>query len=69
MAEGGIVHPQVVADLADHHLSGVDAHPHRKVEPLLEAQLVRVAAKILLQGERGIASALRVVFECDRGTK
>ena len=27
-----VVHPQVVADLPDHDLAGVEAHAHREVE-------------------------------------
>jgi hypothetical protein len=41
MAERGVVHPQVVPDLPDHDLSGVEPYPHREVDPFADAQLVR----------------------------
>jgi hypothetical protein len=66
VAEGRVVHSQVVADLSDHDLSGVEAHPYGEVESLLESQLVCVTAKILLESERGVAGALRVVLVRDR---
>ena len=32
MALSGVVHPEIVSDLPDNHLAGVEAHPNRKVE-------------------------------------
>ena len=69
MAERRVVHPQVVADLPDHDLARVEAHPYREADPLADAQLVRVAAQRVAQVQCGVASPLRVVFVRDRGTE
>jgi hypothetical protein len=37
MAERRVVHPEIVADLPDHDLSRVEAHPYREVDPLADA--------------------------------
>jgi hypothetical protein len=67
--ESRVVHSQIVADLSDHHVTGVEAHPHREADSFLEAKLVRVAAKILLEGERGVTGSLRMILVCDRCTE
>ena len=61
----GVVHAQVVADRADHHLARVETHPDREVESTAEAQFVGVAAQRLLEVERRVAGALRVVLMGD----
>jgi hypothetical protein len=49
VTERGVVHPQIVANLADHHVSGIETHPHREADPLADAQLVRVPPQRLAQ--------------------
>jgi hypothetical protein len=39
-----VVHAQVIADLADDHLTGVEAQACREVEAAAQAQLVGIAA-------------------------
>ena len=69
VTERGVVHPQVVPDLPDHHLSRIEAHPYREADPFADAQLVRVTAECVAQMECRVASPLRVVFVRDRGAK
>jgi len=63
---GGVVHAQVVPDLAHHHLARVDADAHGEVEALGEAQLVGVALERIAQVQRCVAGAPRVVLVGDR---
>ncbi len=49
VSERRVVHPEVVADLADHDLSRVEAHPYREADPLADAQLVRITAQGVAQ--------------------
>ena len=58
----GVVHPQVVADLSDDHLAGIEAHAHGEVEAPRATQLVGVRTQLVAQPERRVAGALRVVF-------
>jgi hypothetical protein len=60
--ERSVVHPQIVADLPDHHLSRVEAHSHREADPLADAQLIRVATQRIAKVKSGLTSSLRVVF-------
>jgi hypothetical protein len=62
VALGGVVHAQVVADLADHHVARVEPHPDREIQSFREPQLVGVAAELVAQAQRRVAGALRVVF-------
>ena len=45
----GVIHAQVVADLADDHLARVEAHPHRHIEATLQAKLVAVEPDLVSQ--------------------
>ena len=40
----GVVHAQVIADLADDHLAGIEPQACREVEAAAQAQLVAIAA-------------------------
>ena len=62
----GVVHAQIVADLADHDVAGVDSDPYVEVEAALAAQLARVLAKRLLEVQGRVAGALGVVLVRDR---
>jgi hypothetical protein len=62
----GVVHAQVVADLAHHDLARVDPHPHAEVEPALAPQLLREGAQRVAQVERRVARPLRVILVRDR---
>ena len=62
---GGVVHAQVVPDLAHHDLARVEPDAHAKIDPALQAQLVRVAAQLLGEVQRRVTRTLRVVFMGD----
>ena len=64
-ALGRVVHPEVVADRPDHHLSRVDSDADREAHTVGAAQLVGVAAQLVLEMERGVAGPMRVVFVGD----
>src|SRR6266542_3368023 len=61
----GVVHPEIVADLSHHDFTRVEAHSDREPEPMLEANLIRVACEFLLKVECRVTPALRVVFVRD----
>ena len=65
----GVVHAQVVADLADHDLARVQPDPHAEVEPALDAQLVRVVPHFVPQPEGRVARPLGMVLVGDRRTE
>jgi len=62
----GVVHAQVVADLADDDFSGVDADPRRELEAMTPLHLARELAERIAHVQRRIARALRVVLVRDR---
>ena len=66
---GGVVHAQVVADLAHHDLAGVDPDAHREGEPVLALHLPRVAPELVAQMQRRVARPLGVVLVGDRRTE
>jgi hypothetical protein len=63
---GGVIHAEVVPDLPDHHLAGVEPHPDREADPPLDPELVRVAAELVPHVKGRVAGALRVVLVGDR---
>jgi hypothetical protein len=63
---GGVIHAQIVADLSDHDLAGVEPHAHGEAQAAGAAELARVARELLGQGQRGMAGALRMVLVGDR---
>ena len=62
---GGVIHAQVVADLADHHRAGMHAHAQAKIETVGEAKAIRKAAEVGLDVEGGAAGAQGMVFVRD----
>ena len=65
----GVVHAQVVADAAHDHLPGVQAHPHRELEPALTPHVLGERAELACQVQSGRTGALGVVFVGDRGAE
>ena len=61
-----VVHAQVVADAADHHLARIEADADAERHAVLRAHLVGVLAHRVAQVQRGVAGALRVVLMRDR---
>ena len=55
LPDGGVVHVQVVANRAHHHLAGVQPDADLDVEPLLAPQLLGIPADRLLHVQGGIA--------------
>src|SRR5439155_9713543 len=64
-----VVHAEVVADLADHHLARVEAHADGEADAARGPQLVRVASDLVTEMERRPARALGVVLVRDRRPK
>ena len=63
-----VVHAQIVADLAHHHLAGVEAHANREVVTL-PPQFVRVLLDCAAQSQRCEAGSLGVIFMGERGAE
>ncbi len=59
----GVVVAQVVADAADDDLAAVQAHAHRQVETVRQAQLVGIAAHFLLHLQGGVGGVAGVILE------
>jgi hypothetical protein len=66
---GGVIHPQVVADLPDHDLSGVEPHADGEVEAPAASQLVGIASQLVPQVQGRVARPLRVILVRDRRAK
>src|SRR5262249_4137412 len=65
----GVVHAQVVPDPAHDDLAGVQAHPHRELEPPLAPHVFGERAKLARQIQGGGAGALGVILVGDRGAE
>jgi hypothetical protein len=65
-ALGRVVHAQVVADLADHHVARVERHAHGEGQAPLALELLGVVAQALAQVQRRVAGPLGVVLVGDR---
>ncbi len=61
-----VVHAQVVADLADHHVARVQTHSRREAHTVLALHVGGVARDLLAQLKRRVAGALGVVLVRDR---
>ena len=61
-----VVHAEIVADPADDHFAGVDAHARREAEAVGSFDLGHVTGEHVAQVQRRVARALRVVFVRDR---
>ena len=62
LAHGRVVHVQVIANGAHHHLAAIEAHAHLYCEPLRAPHLLGVAVQSGLHGERRIAGPHRMVL-------
>ncbi len=61
-----VVHAQIVADPADHHLARVQADAHAERDAVARAHLVGVFAHGVPQMQRRIAGPLRMILVGDR---
>ena len=69
VADGGVVHAQVVADAPHDHRSGIDAEPQPEIDTQLPPDLPAIAADGLVDGEGGVDGAERVVLQRDGGAE
>src|SRR5437773_665695 len=65
----GVVHAQVVADPPHDDLAGVQAHPHRELEPALAPHVFGEGAELAGQIQGGRTGSLGVVLVRDRGAE
>ena len=65
----GVVHPQVVADLAHDHRAGMQPDSHLQVASALALQLAIVVAQRALHRERRVDGAARAVLVGDGGAE
>ena len=66
VADGGVVHAQVVADAADHHDARVDADAHAEIDAVRVGELLAQRLERALHAERSQHGAPRRVLERDR---
>ena len=66
LANGGVVHVEIVANGPHHHLPRVQADADLHLQPMPAAHLRAVAADGLLHGQRGIAGPYGMVFMRNR---
>ena len=64
----GVVHAQVVADPPHDDLAGVQAHPHRELEPA-SRRTSSASAELARQIQGGRTGALGVVLVGDQGRR
>ena len=69
LADGRVVHVQIVANGPHHHLAGVEANPDLHLDAMPAAHLLAVAADGLLHGERRIAGPHGMIFMGNRRPK
>ncbi len=69
VADGGVLHAEVVADRADHHRSRMDPHPHLKIGAVGFAHFVAQRLEGSMHRESGRHRATRRVLEGDRGAE
>ncbi len=62
----GVVHVEIVADLADHHLARVEADARREADTMFALHLGGVARNRIAQVQRRVAGAARVILVRDR---
>ena len=62
----GVVHAQVVADLADDHFARVQPEAEGEVDARGDAQLIGILAEAIAQMERRVTGALGVILVRDR---
>ena len=66
VADGRVVHPEVLADRPHEHEPGVDAHAHAELHPVGLSHLLLERREPILDGERGADGAMGVVLVGDR---
>ena len=69
LADGRVVHVEIVANGPHHHLPGVESDPDLHLDTMHAAHLVAVAVDGLLHGQRRIAGPHGVVFMRNRRPK
>ena len=57
-----VVHAEVCADGADHHMAGVDAHPDLELNALRAAHVLAERPQALLNGQRSAEGAMRMIL-------
>ena len=62
----GVVHPQILADGADHDEARVDAHPHSELDAVHPSHVLRERLELALDRERSAERAMGVVLVGDR---
>src|SRR5262249_34474867 len=67
--DGGVVHAQVIADLAHHDGAGVDANPHLQAEPALGPERLGHITDGALDTPRGGYSPAWAIFVSNGGTE
>jgi hypothetical protein len=66
VADSGVIHAQVVADLAHDDGPAVEPDPYTQLDTVLARELSGKAVERRLDRERGLGGAQRVIFECER---
>jgi hypothetical protein len=69
LADGGVVHVQVVADGPHHHLPAVEAHAHLHRDAVRAPHLLAVAADGLLHRQAPITRPHRMILMRQRGAE
>src|SRR5262249_18733739 len=59
-----VVHAQVVADRADHHLAGIETHAGGERQAALALELLCEASELLAEMEGGVAGTMGVILVC-----
>src|SRR5258705_7638324 len=62
LPDRGVVHPEIVADRADHHVAGVEPDADLDLDPLASLEILPVAVDRILHPERGVAGAQRMIL-------
>jgi hypothetical protein len=69
LSNGRVVHAQIAADCAHHHVPGIDPDADLHLHALRPAKFLRVATHGILHAERGITRADGVILMRERRAK
>jgi hypothetical protein len=69
VADGRVVHPQVVTDLPDNHQAGVQSLPHLEVDATLGLQALMQPGQPVTDAERGMHGPDRMILVANRRTE
>ena len=69
LAHGGVVHVQVVADRADHHLAGVEPDPDAHLQAVGATDLLGIVPQGGLHRQSGVTGAQGVILMGDGSAK